>query len=44
MTSLEDETEEALARPFPYLQRKWRTGLAVSGRGCTGVLGTNWAR
>jgi hypothetical protein len=28
MTSLEDETEEALARRFLYVQRKWLTMIS----------------
>jgi hypothetical protein len=44
MASLEGETEDALARRFPYRQRK---RLAMASRELPpwrAVLGTNWAR
>ncbi len=44
MTSLEDETHEALARRFPYIQRKRLTPNSREWPQLRGVLGTNWAR
>ena len=44
MASLEDENREALARPFPYMQRKRLTAISRELPQLRGVLGTNWAR
>jgi hypothetical protein len=44
MTSLEDETGEALARWFPYMRRKALTVNCRESPQWRGVLGTNWAR
>jgi hypothetical protein len=44
MTSLEDETLEALIRRFPYMQRKELTPNSREIPQLRAVLGTNWAR
>jgi hypothetical protein len=44
MASLEDETLDALARRFPYMQRKRLTAISRELPQLRGVLGTIWAR
>ena len=43
MTSLEDESRSALARSFPYMQRKKPTLNSRESPQLRAVLGTNWA-